>query len=99
MFCSRELLFLVVHITELSLEVLLVVTIQCIWQVPAIPVEREAAGSPPYMFNVFVSQKRMSILHGIFGKRCEPPSPLWGRALTRSIPRGGSPSPQLKCRG
>ena len=24
------------------------------------------------MFNIFVSQKRMSILHGIFGKRCEP---------------------------
>ena len=29
-------------------------------------------GVRPYMANVFVSQKRMSILQGIFGKRCEP---------------------------
>ena len=28
-------------------------------------------GVLPYMFNVFVSQKRMSVLHGIFGKQCE----------------------------
>ena len=29
-------------------------------------------GVLPYMFNVCVLQKRMSVLHGIFGKRCEP---------------------------
>ena len=28
------------------------------------------------MFNVFVSQKRMSVLQGIFGKRCEPDGDL-----------------------
>ena len=40
-------------------------------------------GVLPYMFNVFVSQKRMSVLQGIFGKRCE-----LGGYMT--LPFGGS---------
>ena len=44
----------------------------CPGKIPAIPIEGGGGrGVLPYMFNVFVSQKTMYILHGIFGKSNE----------------------------
>ena len=40
------------------------------------------------MFKVFVSQKRMSILHGIFRKRCEPSGYITLAAWPAAAPMG-----------
>ena len=45
------------------------------------------------MSNVSLSQKRMSVLHGIFGKQCESPPPLGSGPDQEHPPRGQSITP------